>query len=243
MWESATPAHGFPSAVYSTGHDVASQQWLTRLVRDPPQLPLSSTSAPAILPVFQTEANPSGQLHSTEDSAQRAKEESQGRAIRRNPSRTGVLPASVSAAYPYLMHQDTTGLPAHNPGPLHPMYWESPAGKHLHGDLDPSSFSTESQQKRGAAPLISLDASDSTTDNFVSCTLSLFSLLVGDCADLQQPSTMQSHRMPRPRSGAYQSLVWRCLAEMVLNLDESSTFRTPRRRLSLVKSASLSTTS
>ncbi|KAG7059527.1 NADH dehydrogenase (ubiquinone)-like protein [Colletotrichum scovillei] len=168
MWEVAAPAHGFPSAVYSTGHDLASQQWLRRLVRDPPQLPLSSTPAPTILPVFQTAANPSDQLHSTEDSVQRAKEESQGRAIRRNPSRTGVLPASVSAAYPYLMHQDTTGLPAHNPGPLHPMYWDSPGGKHLHGDLDPSSFSTESQQNGGAAPLISLDASDSTTDNFVS---------------------------------------------------------------------------
>ncbi|KAL0767380.1 hypothetical protein CaCOL14_010230 [Colletotrichum acutatum] len=168
MWESATPAHGFPSAVYSTGHDLASPQWPTRLVRDPPQLPLSSTPAPAILPVFQTASNPSGRLHSTGDSVQCAIEESQGRAIRRNPSHTGVLPASVSAAYPYLMHQDTTGLPAHNHGPLNHMYWEFPAGKDPHGDLNSSSFPTEGLQKRGAAPLTSLDAPDSTTDNLVS---------------------------------------------------------------------------
>ncbi|KAI3559050.1 hypothetical protein CABS01_13679 [Colletotrichum abscissum] len=168
MWESATPAHGFPSAVYPTGHDLSSQQWPTRPVRDPPQQPWSSTPAPTTLPVFQIEASPSDPLRSTGDSVQRAIEGSHGCAIRRNPSRTGVLSASVSAAHPSLMLQDTTNLIGHNPGPLNPVHWDYPVGEALHGDRNPSSFSTQSRQIRGEAPLSSLEASDSTTDKFVS---------------------------------------------------------------------------
>lgn len=179
MWENATLAQGFPSAVYPTGYDLASQQWPARFVRDPPQQPLSSTPAPMTLPVFQTAAQPARRLPSTEELVQRLIEQSQARVIRRNPSRTGVFSVSASAAHPSLMHQDTTSRPAHNTGPLNSMYWNFLVGEGLYGNLEPSCFSTEGQQKQGAAPLISLEAPDSTTDKFVPCMYSRFLLLVG----------------------------------------------------------------
>ncbi|KAK1637506.1 hypothetical protein BDP81DRAFT_405590 [Colletotrichum phormii] len=161
MWENATLAYSFPSAVYSTNHSLASQQGPARLVIDPSPQPLSSTPAPATLPVFQKTANPPLRVHSTGNHHQHAGGESQGRGICRNPSRTSIFPVVASTVHPSVVHQDTS-LPTHGIGPFNPMLW---GARYAAGRLYPSDSSTVGQQEQDADSSISLDVPTSATDS------------------------------------------------------------------------------